>query len=141
MDSKSCDSTSISGEESHNAGNLDEQAGDVAISDKVNRLISWNVDILTRLLKHVVARRRATGIKQVPANDQKIKAEALLNQRNVIDEVKEIINLPKYNYKERVSVNPESIELPVQATDQLRDLVTSIAKMYRDNPFHNFEHA
>jgi hypothetical protein len=38
-------------------------------------------------------------------------------------------------------VDPATINLPLKVESQLREYVTMIACMYRDNPFHNFEHA
>jgi hypothetical protein len=34
-----------------------------------------------------------------------------------------------------------SIELADEVTSQLHNYVSTIASLYRDNPFHNFEHA
>jgi len=35
----------------------------------------------------------------------------------------------------------EEIQIPSKITEQLHDLVGSIARMHRNNPFYNFEHA
>jgi hypothetical protein len=64
------------------------------------------------------------------------------DSKKVIEEVQEIINLP--NFDERTlkgKKDPYSIELPEAVFDQLKSYVTNIAATYRDNPFHNFEHA
>jgi hypothetical protein len=37
--------------------------------------------------------------------------------------------------------DPESLDLGTEVLNQLRDYVVTIAAMYRDNPFHNFEYA
>jgi hypothetical protein len=57
----------------------------------------------------------------------------------ILDEVKEIITLPSEPTKYKV--DPFSIELSPEVTAQLTEYVTAIAQMYRDNPFHSFEHA
>jgi hypothetical protein len=37
--------------------------------------------------------------------------------------------------------DPDSVLIPQQVVEQLRDLLSLIACIYRPNPFHNFEHA
>jgi hypothetical protein len=36
---------------------------------------------------------------------------------------------------------PDSVALDPEILDQLENYVTAVASMYRDNPFHSFEHA
>ena len=100
---------------------------------KINRLIDWNVDVLQRLLKKVVAMRDATH----QPNSQLIIEQNAKN--TVLDEVKEIIELPgkAAKYKQ----DPEAVTISPEVIAQLRDYVRIIASMYRNNPFHNFEHA
>lgn len=49
--------------------------------------------------------------------------------------------LPDFNARSATTVDFESLELPVAVNTQLNDYVRNIAALYRDNPFHNFEHA
>jgi hypothetical protein len=111
-----------------------------AISDdKVQRLVEWNTDILARLLKQVVARRNVSDA--APAADTP-QLKLSKNGNTVLDEFKEIIQLPDFEVKTaRDQEDPESIDLGKEAMAQLRDYVAIIASLYRDNPFHNFEHA
>jgi hypothetical protein len=60
---------------------------------------------------------------------------------NVIDEVSEIIYLPTYTHPPPGMDVIESIVIAPEVETQLHTYVESIARMYRDNPFHNFEHA
>jgi hypothetical protein len=56
--------------------------------------------------------------------------------------VKEIITLPNFDAALATEqIDPESIDLDDDVEEQLRAYITTIASMYRDNPFHNFEHA
>lgn len=58
------------------------------------------------------------------------------------DEVIETITLPKFD--ERIIQNQQeaaAIEIGDNVKQQVHAFVTSIAAMYRDNPFHAFEHA
>lgn len=116
------------------------------------RMIDYNVDLLAGLLKQVVARRRVMDMSgcyddEEPPQYHK-KSNDYLNDDDdddaprVIDEVAEVIDIPEFNpsaYKGYV--DPESIELGATVMAQLKRYVTIIASMYRNNPFHNFEHA
>ena len=62
--------------------------------------------------------------------------------KKYLEEVTEIIPLfTNSPDKEICETSPETIQLPPEVTKQLREYVTMIACMYRDNFFHNFEHA
>lgn len=107
------------------------------LDDKNMRLISWNKEVLQRLLNQVVQR---SYLKQ------KMKGTLRKNLTNhltittsegkmVIDEVKEIITLPRFDQKAydiRSELN--KIGLDSKAADQLEMYVSEIASMYRDNP-------
>jgi hypothetical protein len=118
-------------------------ADDLA-ADKTQRLIEWNVEVLLRLLKQIVAKRLAKQTHYAPQPiDEKI---FLLDQigegKTVIDEVKEIVNLPGFRARDAIDQeDADSVELPPNVVDQLRDYVTNVAALYNSNPFHNFEHA
>jgi 3'5'-cyclic nucleotide phosphodiesterase len=60
----------------------------------------------------------------------------------VLDEVREIRSLPRYDAKAaRRQKEPEQVELEGSVVEELREYVSNIASMYKDNAFHNFEHA
>jgi hypothetical protein len=110
---------------------------------RIKRLVDWNVDVLKRLLKQIVAKRNTL-------NNEKYDISHPIMMRTevdigcdtfVLDEVSEIIKLPKFDAKAKQQENPSKIDLPKQVEDQLRLYVASIAAMHRDNHFHNFEHA
>lgn len=113
------------------------------LDDKVKRLVDWNTDILARLIRQIVARRNASA-KKKPLQECPAEKLTMFTQQGkmVLDEVKEIIELPEFDFEAvRDQEDPNSIELDQAVLDQLRDYVTMVATMYRDNPFHNFEHA
>eukprot|EP00797_Seminavis_robusta_P023348 Sro382_g131010.1 inhibited 3',5'-cyclic phosphodiesterase B (578) ;mRNA; r:20579-23566 len=59
-----------------------------------------------------------------------------------LQEVREIIHLPEYNFrKSRKEVDPETVVIPTEVVQELHHLVSSIASLYHDNPFHSFQHA
>jgi hypothetical protein len=62
--------------------------------------------------------------------------------QSVIDEVKEIIELPEFEYRNfRIPQDLDSIVFPPEVASQLRDYVVTIVTKYHNHSFHNFEHA
>ena len=62
--------------------------------------------------------------------------------RALVDDVTEVIELPAFDAEMFVaSVDPKTVELKENVVNQLREYVTIIASTYRENPFHNYEHA
>jgi class 3 adenylate cyclase len=116
------------------------EADMAAEKDKAQRLIEWHVDSMSRLLKMIVARKgknkKSSSITKTFANLASAHAGDTL-----LDEIVEVIQLPKLDEKSKRIVHPESITLAPEVTSQLRDYVTEIAALYRPNHFHNFEHA
>ena len=144
MASQSVHEMSVAEDSDHlaEAGNHDHEnhsAKTKSSSKRDTRLIDWNVDVLQRLLKQVVARRRSDGVAARPsAFDLTLSCK---DGQTVLDEVCEIITLPKYEAVARKQEDPDSIDLGNVVVEQLRDLVTNIGVLYHNNPFHNFEHA
>ena len=125
------------------------------------RLVMWNAELLAQLLRQIIARRGETQRKDPSSPHQQmllqIKAQRGVTQpkdakslhqvaasighdKMVVEETAEIIELPDFD--ERGSTRRAAdIELSPEVLEQLRDYVATIAGMYRDNPFHNFEHA
>ena len=115
---------------------------DGKLSPKVLRLVNWNVDVLSRLLVQIMARRRATKnvlVAKVMMNEAAVDKK-LRGGKSVINEVEEIITLPKYDAAAKANES-QSIQLADTVIEQLREFVMAIAQSYKDNPFHNFEHA
>lgn len=116
---------------------------DGKLSPKVLRLVNWNVEILSRLLVQIVARRRATKnelMAKLTMNEEAVDRK-LRAGKMVIHEVEEIITLPKYDAEAAKASENHTIQLGESVVSQLRELVLEIAQSYKDNPFHNFEHA
>ena len=109
-------------------------------SEKHQRLISWNTDILARLLTQIIARRESRGVLPDPVDRIKSLEEQVSRTRLVLNEVTEIITLPQFEATDK-NIDASRIELSEDVVNQLRDYVQTLASMYRENPFHNFEHA
>jgi len=109
-------------------------------SSKTRRLIEWNVDILAKLLKQIIARRLAIGRD---AFGPGFSSEQRLARKGgmPIHEVVEVIRMPKFDRRLAEAEHPENIFLPRVIMEQLHDYVSNIAALYNDNPFHCFEHA
>eukprot|EP00523_Entomoneis_sp_CCMP467_P001058 CAMPEP_0168743416 /NCGR_PEP_ID=MMETSP0724-20121128/13565_1 /TAXON_ID=265536 /ORGANISM="Amphiprora sp., Strain CCMP467" /LENGTH=1154 /DNA_ID=CAMNT_0008791045 /DNA_START=91 /DNA_END=3556 /DNA_ORIENTATION=+ len=112
----------------------------VPSADKYNRLVAWNCDILAKLLTQIVARRESRRTDPDPVADIRKLEEQYGSNRYVLSEVQEIVRLPKFEADSQ-RVDPWSVQLSEEVLSQLKDYVQTLAAMYRDNPFHNFEHA
>lgn len=111
---------------------------DSLVSDRNTRLVNWTVEVLRKLLKQVVARREAKGATTLIPHSLKYKQR---KGRTVLDEMAEVISLPGFDAKAaRKQKDASLIYLGEDVEMQLHAYVTNIAYMYRDNPFHNFEH-
>ncbi|KAL7569354.1 hypothetical protein ACA910_010443 [Epithemia clementina (nom. ined.)] len=119
------------------------------VDDKTQRLVEWNVEIMVKLLRQIVARREGCEIlvgrkswKTTVLDREKWEEEIGGNGGTVLDEVKEVIMLPKFDHAvAKASRTAKPIELSLTVLAQLRDYITFVATMYTDKPFHNFEHA
>ena len=113
---------------------MNSQGAYVKMNDKKKRLIDWNVEMLLGLLKEIVA-----------ARDRSIKPDGgftITPKSTPLEEVKEIIALPEFDRRKRAAARSvDSVEIPKAVVHELRDYVTAICNLYRDNPFHSFEHA
>lgn len=112
------------------------------LSDKTQRLINWNTDVLARLLCQIIGRRRRIVInKEESGQSRKRFEEPVFHEsgNTVLDEVKEIIHLPAFQGTAQFDENAAEVGEDIKA--QLQEYLTIVATLYRDNPFHNFEHA
>ena len=119
------------------------------LSEKNQRLVEWNVDILQRLLKQIAAKRRVTErskhmMLRIPSTTSDAANQPLESAKPhmVLEEVAEVICLPKFTNKAAGAMDhAEDVALSSDVLMQLHGYVGTIASMYNDNPFHNFEHA
>eukprot|EP00934_Nitzschia_sp_Nitz4_P005403 Nitzschia sp. Nitz4//scaffold296_size27349//382//4345//NITZ4_008196-RA/size27349-snap-gene-0.39-mRNA-1//1//CDS//3329546261//5393//frame0 len=117
--------------------------------EKKRRLVNWNVEMLTRLIKQIVARRQAQhadsgNFMMTPKTTHSSTEGAFPKGAGGIpmDEVKEVIHLPDFDHRvAKKQVDVDEIQLDQKVVDQLRLYVTTISHLYYENPFHNFEHA
>ena len=108
-----------------------------AAPDKVDRLISWMVEAMSHHLKQLMARRRTTSSPRVNVSSR----VSMIQFGKPLHAVKDVIPFCEFDSNGTLERNVESIVLEEKVIIQLTNLVKSIAGMYHDNPFHNFEHA
>ena len=102
-----------------------------ANTEKMKRLIEWNVQVLSSLLRSVIARRMAIA-KRLGATKHVILSQLPTPSGMVLDEVKGVISLPPFNADTlKRQVDPEKVELDPVVVEQLYSLVSWIASMYR----------
>lgn len=115
---------------------------DKASMSKKDRLVEWNTEVLSQLLQQIIVHRRCVSSS---ASLSKMEREIGKGQ-TVLEEFQEIIVLPKHTDEEfrrisAYSASAANVELGPAVVDQLRKFIGNVANMYRDNSFHNWEHA
>jgi hypothetical protein len=122
------------------------------VSPHLQRLIDWNVDMLAKIIKTILATRYARRSMDLDAASRLLMSDSatsgppptLIINANPRNEYCEAIHLPHYDpgrTVKRGSMGGGSAELDEAVKHQLRDYITTIACAYNDHPFHNFEHA
>ena len=130
---------SVNMDDEHKDEHVDVSSSDV-LDAKIKRLVQWNVEVLLRQLKQIVAHRQACA-KLTREEDGPIEDRYRdHNHTFCLDEVKEIITLPGF-FDVKQDIDPDSVELGETVVKQLYSYMSRIAILYRENPFHNFEHA
>eukprot|EP00980_Cylindrotheca_fusiformis_P021972 scaffold8826_cov73-Cylindrotheca_fusiformis.AAC.1 len=117
-----------------------EDDNDQGIMNKMDRLVEWNVEVLSSLLQQIIASRGGVvnGISTLSNAERNIG----IGVGTVLDEFTPIIPLKRFEAEDlRARRRPSSIDIGEEAKSQLRSYLSQIAGMYRDNPFHNFQHA
>ena len=107
---------------------------------KIDRLIDWNVGVLSNLIKQIIARRRGKGLPDYNwGTNFDGKLALTRGGGTVLDEVREIISLPDFDDKAVYGeLDHESIELRDEVVTQLREYVRCVAMLYNDNPCEFF---
>jgi Adenylate and Guanylate cyclase catalytic domain len=115
----------------------------VAVEEKKNRIAEWTVEVLASALKTIVASRKSKKSKPDPAEKiEVLESMSLLHSgdnKSVIDEVVTCISLPDHSVDHNVSEGDTTLSDNIM--EELRDYVQKIASLYKNNPFHNFDHA
>ena len=106
-----------------------------------DRLVNWIVSMMADRIREIVARNEAIRIQRDPPKDLILPRPT---DSICLDETVDIIKLPKFDAKADVRVartDHTNVHIPQIVEDQLRTCIATISNTYRDNYFHNFEHA
>ncbi len=136
--------------------------------DSQRRWIEWNVKVLSRVLKEILAQRatskvtRFSGVRTISGGSTGSSTGTNTTPCSVcgsdtcstieahssplampLDELAEIIELPDFDKRaiKRQRENSSKLQLDPALMSQLKEYVTMVASMYKENPFHNFAHA
>jgi hypothetical protein len=122
--------------------------------ERVDMLVIWLVEGLKVHLKRIVAHNEGLAKKMhldlatnVPESSGLSNEDEILKtwsdpKHSIVAEVSEVIHIPEMDREQIVQEqDPHWVILPEEVVSQLKDYVKAIALLYRDNPFHNFEHA
>jgi 3'5'-cyclic nucleotide phosphodiesterase len=110
------------------------------VDHKTERLVDWNADVLCRLLESIKARRVAISSNRDSGGENGDAGWNTPTKGMVLNEVREVIELPGFNSKCRVDEN--NVKLEPEIRELVKEYVMEIAKTYRsNNSFHNFDHA
>jgi Adenylate and Guanylate cyclase catalytic domain len=105
------------------------------ISEKTSRLIDWNVELLMRYLKMIVARRQSIRATKIGGYAKAMSCS--LTPRpgtQPLDEVVEVIELPEFDAEtSNMKVDADSAQISAAVFEQLRNYVASIAALYVRN--------
>ncbi|CAB9508590.1 Receptor-type guanylate cyclase gcy [Seminavis robusta] len=143
-------------------GGLRNITNEKSAAEKRRRLVEWNVQVLLNLLKEVVRSKQ----HQAAVRKQKSRAQGtLLSSASIVsspmtsskadssddsscdltrplDGVKEVVDFPEFSRrKARLQKGRSTVFIPQVVVDQLHEYVTCISDLYKDNPFHSFDHA
>jgi 3'5'-cyclic nucleotide phosphodiesterase/Adenylate and Guanylate cyclase catalytic domain len=114
------------------------------LPDHVVRLAKWNADLLGRKLCTIVsqraARKKTATLRAVMA---RLEREIMEHVKTPLEEVQDAIKLNKsgtgVSFEETDASPP--VDLAPAVVEQLHSYLVTVALLYRDNPFHCFEHA
>jgi hypothetical protein len=109
------------------------------IDPKIARLVNWNVVVLSRLLLQIINHRECKKPKGRTSSANVAVIWTTSAGKMVLDEVKEIIELPHFLAHNCPRRNIDCVGDVVR--DQLYHYVEAVAMTYHSNHFHNFEHA
>jgi len=112
---------------------------------KTQRLIDWNCELLIQVLKKVIARRNvAKRLSIAPTERSRLtKLELEIGTVGLVaTEIAEIIPMPKFDAQAaKEEADAHTVEISETVFSEMRDFISMISSMYRENPFHCFEHA
>lgn len=119
-------------------GKDDESTAKVATAGKHSqRLVDWNNEVLARLLKQILAKRKLSGNEGNVANFV-LKTEG----GTAVDEVVEVIKFPQFEASSSADkLGASIVELSAPVAMQLKEYVGHVCSQYGNNLYHGLDHA
>ena len=106
---------------------------------KETRLVNWITELLLKHIQDIVARQDPKEVGLCSPSELIYRLPA---GNTSLDEVAEVIKLPKFDAEAAARARSRGeVVISPTVVSQLREIVGTLAAMYRDVPFHNFEHA
>eukprot|EP00980_Cylindrotheca_fusiformis_P010572 scaffold2349_cov110-Cylindrotheca_fusiformis.AAC.4 len=108
--------------------------------NRTERLVEWSVEVLTSLLEQIVG--FPGGVENKIQNLSNAESKIGIQSKTVLDEFTPIIPLKRFDIEElERRQRRTTADIGEEAKSQLKHYISTIASMYPDNAFHNFEHA
>lgn len=127
--------TSVDDVDTWEAMNVSEKPSS---ESKIEKVTDAALEVLARYLKKVQAHRSCSGTSKIMDSHD----SDLAMGNPIVDEAREHVILPPFDSHVVAESSQTSIvHLPEEVESQLRLYVSSIASTYRENEFHNVEHA
>jgi Adenylate and Guanylate cyclase catalytic domain len=103
-----------------------------------NRSTEWTTEVMTCLLKQIIMSRQVAATPRTPRAKLAVLERQVLKQNQngnctVIDEVKEIIELPDFQSKRTKTKTVRDVALDQKVVGELRDYIRTIALLYNAN--------
>eukprot|EP00934_Nitzschia_sp_Nitz4_P002739 Nitzschia sp. Nitz4//scaffold111_size72815//56756//60609//NITZ4_005798-RA/size72815-snap-gene-0.111-mRNA-1//-1//CDS//3329533204//2729//frame0 len=133
-------STTSSGSDVSSLTELQPNAG------TVKRFIDWNVEVIyLHLEKLATYRRHLKDTRSFSCTSELVQMEETIVQGKdngtlVVDEISEQLTLAEFNPAACHIRENSNSTLDPKVKEQLQEYVFEIARLYRQVPFHNFEH-
>lgn len=129
-------------EKSESEGNKSHST--VTLSDtfenEAGSQVERSTELLASFLKAIIARRRSMGIQPDSVKDLVLAEESYSRRTGCfLDEVQEVIGFPQVDSHPGQDTPDDDLDETVMS--QLQDYVLTLKSLYRENSFHNFEHA
>lgn len=93
----------------------------LADEKKEQRMVDWNTECLLRFLKEIEARRSSVCL--VDAGSARLRKFELQPLTSPLQEVQEIITLPKFDLATKICKHADSVDLGSDVKDQLRSYI------------------
>jgi class 3 adenylate cyclase len=118
---------------------------------RIGRLVDWNVEMFSALLNHRVSQSSGVSLSltnRTSSGQSSGVSLSLTNRTSSASAWPRVSTKPRSEASDAVPWPPsdDAADCPTllptdAALHQLRDMISVIGCLYRDNPFHSFEHA